>query len=228
MSADITERALDARFEGDVAEKLRDLDSTRASSEWLTRFFAEATSSELRPWQVGEAIAEAVLENTHGVVLPWNPRRDQRNPRASLPGPDLVGISDEPHGCRLVFGEVKSSSDTRSPPRVLAGSSGMVQQLERLIGDETLHFALIKWLNARVVEESAKAMFDEALALFVSTCGSAVRFVGMLVRDTRADERDVSGRGRALGERVSEPGSVELHALYMPRPMDRWTDWVAA
>lgn len=228
MSADIRERALDARFEGEVAERLRDLPSTGASAEWLTRFLGEATSRELRPWQIGEAIAEAILENSHGVVLPWNHRRDERNPRASLPGADLVGISREPEGCRLVFGEVKSSSDASSPPGVVTGRSGMVEQLERLIDDEKLHFALIKWLIARVDDEATAASFGEALAAFVSTRGSAVRLVGMLVRDTPANERDVSHRGRALGERVSAPGSVELHAMYMPKPMAQWTEWVAA
>ncbi|MCY3952715.1 MAG: hypothetical protein OXG69_09240 [bacterium] len=228
MSAGITERALDAGFESGLAERLRDLASTGASAEWLTRFLEEAASREIRPWQVGEAIAEAVLESSHGVVLPWNPRRDERNPRASLQGADLVGISNEARGHRLVFGEVKSSSDANAPPSVLAGRTGMVQQLEQLIDDEMLRFTLIKWLSARVDEGVSGDMFDKALAAFVSTCGAAVRFVGMLVRDTPADERDVSGRGRQLGARVSEPGSVELHVLYMPRSMARWIDWVAA
>ena len=156
MSADITERAHDLTFEGDIAGKLKDLASTGASAEWLTGFLGEAISRELLPWQVGEAIAETILENSHGVVFPWNHRRDERNPRASLPGADLVGISDEPQGCRLVFGEVKSSSDVNSPPGVVAGRSGMVQQLERLLNDEKLRFSLIKWLFARVDDEATE------------------------------------------------------------------------
>lgn len=227
MSADITERALDLAFESDVAERLQDLTSTGASAEWLTEFLDEAVSDEVLSWQVGEAVAEAVLENSHGVIFPWNTRRDERNPRASLPGADLVGISVEPRGCRLVFGEVKSSSDASSPPGVLTGKSGMDQQLERLIEDNRLHFSLIKWLVARVSDEESGAKFDEALAAFVQTRGSSVRLVGVLVRDTYPRESDVSARGRALGERVSEPSSVELHAMYMPKPMDGWIEWVA-
>ncbi len=227
MSADITERALDLAFEDDVAGRLQDLATTGASAEWLTEFLDEAVSDEIVPWQVGEAIAEAVLEDYHGVVFPWNTRRDERNPRASLPGADLVGISVEPQGCRLVFGEVKSSSDASSPPGVVTGKSGMDQQLERLIEDNRLHFSLIKWLVARVDDEETGASFDEALAAFVQTHGSAVRLVGVLVRDTSPRESDVSARGRALGERVTEPGSVELRAMYVPKPMDRWIEWVA-
>ena len=227
MSADITERALDLTFEDNVAGRLQSFASTGASAEWLTSFLEDAVSHEVLPWQVGEAIAEAVLEGSHGVVFPWNNRRDLRNPRASLPGADLVGISDEPSGCRLVFGEVKSSSDTSSPPSVLTGKSGMDQQLERLIDDMKLRLALIKWLSARVDNEENGAIFDEALAAFVRTSGSSVRLVGVLVRDTSARESDVSARGRALGKEVPVPGSVELHAMYMPRPMARWIEWVA-
>lgn len=228
MSSDITERALDLTFESGVAERLQDLASTGASAEWLTRFLEDAVSHEVLPWQVGEAIAEAILEKDHDVILPWNTRRDERNPRASLPGADLIGISVEPEGCRFVFGEVKSSSDKSSPPAVLTGKSGMIQQLERLIDDEKLRFALIKWLLARVRDKKTAASFDEALSAFVATSGASVRLVGMLVRDTSPSEDDVSIRGRTLGERVSAPGSAELHAVYMPRPMAEWIEWVAA
>ncbi len=227
MSSDITERALDLAFESDVAEKLQDLALTGASAEWLTEFLEDAVAHEVLPWQVGEAIAETILEKDHEVIFPWNTRRDERNPRSSLPGADLVGISVQPEGCQFMFGEVKSSSDEKAPPSVVAGKSGMTQQLERLINDATLRFALIKWLFARVSEETGSS-FDEALAAFVSTRGASVRLVGVLVRDTSPSEGDVSTRGRALGGKVSAPGSVELHAMYMPRPMAEWTEWVAA
>lgn len=228
ISADITERAHDLAFESEITSKLQDLSSTGASAEWLASFLEDAVSRELRPWQVGEAIAEAILEGSQDVVLPWNNRRDERNPRASLPGADLVGLSDERPGARFVFGEVKSSSDTRSPPSVLTGKSGMDQQLERLIDDRQLRLTLIKWLAARVGNEWTGALFDKALAAFVESCGSSVRLVGVLVRDTSPSAGDVSRRGRALGKTVSAPGSVELHALYMPRPMAQWIEWVAA
>ena len=227
MSTDISERALDLTHERDVADKLHDLASTGAATRWVTQFLEEATSHEVLSWQVGEAIAEAVLESSHGVIFPWNVRRDERNPRASLQGADIVGISDEPQGCRLVFGEVKSSSDQNSPPTVVTGKSGLDKQLERLIDDKKLKYALIKWLLARV-GDADDTPFDEALTAFTESEGTSVRLIGVLVRDTPANERDVSQRGRALGERVAEPGSVELYAMYMPRPMAEWTGWVAA
>lgn len=227
MSAEVTERALDLAYESEVAGKLHDLASTDTSARWLAEFLDEAVSREVLPWQIGEAIAEAVLEGSRGVIFPWNTRRDERNPRASLQGADIVGISDEPQGSRLVFGEVKSSSDRNSPPIAVTGKSGLDRQLERLIDDNELKYALIKWLAARVGGADGTS-FDEALTAFIGSGGASVRFIGVLVRDTPANENDVSRRGRALGGQVSEPGSVELYAMYMPRPMAEWTRWVAA
>jgi len=228
MSTDITERALDLMFESEVAETLQNLSSTDVSAEWLQGFFESAVSHDVVPWQVGEAIAQTILENSDSVHFPWHNRRDERNPKASLPGADLVGISNDPDGHRLVFGEVKSSSDKNSPPGVLYGKSGMDQQLERLIDDPKLHFTLIKWLFARAQDTEARASFDEALASFVQSKGTSVRLIGVLVRDTTVNENDVSNRGKALGMKVVAPGSVELHAMYMPRPMAEWVEWVNA
>ncbi len=227
MSDDIADRALDLTHEQSIVSSLQ-LASANVSDEWLSDFLEESVSHEVVPWQVGEAIAEVVLEDSYGVVFPWNNRRDERNPKASLPGADLVGISEEPEGGRLVFGEVKSSSDRNSPPGVLSGKSGMDQQLERLIDERKLHWSLIKWLGARVYDDETAASFNKALASFVQTKGTSVRLIGVLVRDTKVNENDVSTRGRSLGDKVEAPGSVELYALYMPKPMANWTEWVGA
>lgn len=228
MSEEISERALDLVFEGSVASKLQDLASTGAASTWIQDFLENAVSHDVVPWQVGEAVAEAILEKSKGVVFPWNTKRDERNPRASLQGADLVGLSVESSGCRLLFGEVKSSGDEKSPPGVLHGKSGMTQQLERIITKKTLQLTLIKWLIARRIDGVVGDQLDDALACFVETGGASVRLVGVLVRDTEADEDDVSARGIKLGSKVVSPGSVELVVLYLPWKMEYWPDWVAA
>ena len=46
------------------------------------------------------------------VDWPWNTVRNRRTPRASLPGADLVGFYRENDTVLLLFGEVKTSSDT--------------------------------------------------------------------------------------------------------------------
>ena len=225
MSGNISERALDVKSENAVVRKLQDLASTGASAQWLSGFFENAITHEVPSWQVGEAIAHVVLERGGDVIFPWNTKRDERNPRANLQGADLVGISIRPQERQFVFGEVKSSSEDRSPPAVMSGESGMGRQLERLIDNPSLLFWLIKWLGVRV-RDAVEAAYDEALTAFVTSNGASIRFIGMLVRDTSPNENDVRASGRTLDEKVSEPGSVELHALYMPRPMREWTQWV--
>ena len=227
VRGEIVDRVLDLTHERSVIDNLR-LASAKVSGDWLNDFLEEAVSHEVESWQVGEAIAEVVLQNSHGVVFPWNNRRDERNPKASLPGADLVGVSEEPGGSRIVFGEVKSSAELKSPPGVVSGRDGLDQQLERLIDNQDLQFSLIKWLGARVGDDKTRAIFNKALASFVETNSASTRVIGVLVRDTEPDENDVSRRGRALGDRVVAPGSVELYVLYVPMPMDDWADWAAA
>ena len=227
MSVGVTERVRDSAFENELANKLRGLASSGASAEWLASFLDETTAREVLPWQVGEAVAETVLAGEHGVTFPWNVRRDQRNPRASLQGADIVGFSDGLGGPQFVFGEVKSSSDQSSPPTVVVGRSGLDKQLERLIGDKKLQFTLLKWLYARV-GDAPGSTFANALAAFIESQGELIRLIGVLVRDTPANERDVSERVRTLGDQVRRPGSVEIYVMYMPRPMTEWEGWVAA
>lgn len=61
---------------------------------------------ETRDWAVGEALAEAVLEEQHGLVLPWNTERDKHNSFASLsnlPSQVYYGVAtDEAISLRLL------------------------------------------------------------------------------------------------------------------------------
>jgi hypothetical protein len=228
MTEEITERALDLVQATAVDEHLRDLAETGMSSQWLEQFLTEAQPANPLDWQVGEAIAEALLERDHLITFPWNSRRDERVPRASLPGADLVGLWSDSQASVLVFGEVKSSSDTAHPPSVLVGKSGMVQQLERILADRATQLMLIRWLSARIPEGSLGDKFSDALSRFVNSQGAAIRLVGALMRDTSPEEGDVSGRGRRLGELADSPGIVELYVWYLPTSMSDWPTLVAA
>lgn len=79
---------------------------------------------EETPWAIGEALAECILadDETREICWPWNLVRDRRTPRASLPGADLVGFCKEGEDVVLLFGEVKTSSDVRTPPQVMNGT----------------------------------------------------------------------------------------------------------
>lgn len=228
MVDDIRERALDLSHSQAVADQLRDLASTGLASEWIEDFLTRAEPAEVLDWQVGEAIAEAILQGSFGVVFPWNSRRDERISKASLPGADLVGISTSPTGAVLVFGEVKSSRDHDRPPGVLVGKSGLIQQLERLLEKPQVQLALVQWLAARVPDGPVGEQFNEALRSFVNSQGASIRLIGALLRDTEADEADVSARGTKLGDLATPPGTVELLVWYLPIPMGDWPGVIAA
>ncbi len=149
-------------------------------------------------------------------------------PKASLPGADLVGLSTLNGDSILVFGEVKSSADASSPPGVVEGKSGLVQQLERILQDRAIQFDLIKWLAARIPDGQISEQFDNALRRFINSEGVAVRLVGVLVRDTSPNELDVSDRAQRLGALAVAPGSVELLVWYLGIPMSDWPQLVAA
>lgn len=225
---EITERALDLAFCSSLNEHMMDLAQTGMAAAWVSDFLEEANTTNVLGWQVGEALAEALLEADHSVIFPWNGRRDQRIPKASLPGADLVGISVVDGEALLVFGEVKSSSDLSNPPGVLSGKSGMIQQIERILQDRAVQLELIRWLSARATEGDVATLFNEALARFVNSEGNEVRLVGALMRDTAPSEDDVSQRGQQLGDLATGPGTVELLVWYLPIAVKDWPGLVAA
>ena len=88
------------RYEAD----LRALTTTGMASDTITRLLASEPEKE--SWEIGEALAECLLEEERGVKFPWNSDRDKRTPKASLPGADLVGFIENGDEVVLVLGEV--------------------------------------------------------------------------------------------------------------------------
>lgn len=102
---------------------LRALATMGMASDTITRLLSSEPEKE--SWEIGEALAECLLEQERGVKFPWNSGRDKRTPKASLPGADLVGFIESGDEAFLVLGEVKTSSDANNPPPVMNGKSGM-------------------------------------------------------------------------------------------------------
>ena len=96
---------------------MRGLATTGMATQYVERMLNAMFEPEA--WEVGEALAECALrdDSDRQIHWPWNTVRDRRTPRASLPGADLVGFCCEDGNVALLFGEVKTSSDTNSPPR---------------------------------------------------------------------------------------------------------------
>ena len=177
----------------------------------------EAEVPEERDWAAGEALAEAVLVEQHDVILPWNTERDKRNPFASLPGADVVGLQRDGTSHRLAFGEVKCSSEVRCPPQVMSGrSGGMGHQIDTLANDLRIIYQLLNWLLPRVKGTGHEAAFNQACKRYFNSQRRDVVLFGVLVRDQAALEDDLRARGSSLGGRLQVPTICRLIAIYLP------------
>lgn len=176
----------------------------------------ESEQPEERDWAIGEAIAECLLESQCSAVWPWNGARDKKTPLASLPGADLVGLICENGTYRLLFGEVKTSTDANCPPNVMYGRSGMIHQIDELATKLNELLQVIKWLYARCKGLPYENEFLAAMQVFVSSGLKDIRLYGVLVRDTSPAEKDLSGRGATIAKSLAAPTTLKLHAYYLP------------
>jgi len=219
---------LDFFINGTVKSRLDDNEGTEAFHDCLRGLeltgmgktcleeVLTANVQETRNWAVGEALAEAWLIERYAIIFPWNMERDKRNPFASLPGADLVGFIKEKDEFQLVLGEVKTSSENKSPPQVMYGRSGMIHQLDDLADNMEIISQLLKWLYHRTRNETYKQVYESSCKnFFNSQCKDIVLF-GVLIRDTSPNELDLSERGKKLRAKLSVPTKCHLIALYLP------------
>lgn len=214
----VAARLNDAEGHAEFTEHLRGLSLTGMGQEALEEVLA-AEVPETRDWAAGEALAEAVLEAQHDVVLPWNTERDKRNPFASLPGADIVGFQRDGDSHRLALGEVKCSSEAQSPPQVMSGRSGMTHQLDTLASNLATLCQLLKWLLPRVKGTEHETAFNNACTRYFNSAHRDLVLFGVLIRDQAVRETDLQARGRTLAGRLQAPSCCRLLALYLPWPI---------
>lgn len=218
LQGTVAARLNDAEGHAEFTEHLRGLSLTGMGQEALEEVLA-AEVPEARDWAVGEALAEAVLEAQHDVVLPWNTERDKRNPFASLPGADIVGFQRDGDSHRLALGEVKCSSEAQSPPQVMSGRSGMTHQLDTLASNLATLCQLLKWLLPRVKGTEHETAFNNACTRYFNSAHRDLVLFGVLIRDQAVRETDLQARGRTLAGRLQAPSCCRLLALYLPWPI---------
>jgi len=97
-------RLVDAEDQAEFESDLNALATTDYATETLTSLLHNTPRPQ--SWELGESLAEMLLEDEHGVRWPWNHARDKRTPKASLPGKDLIGFIETGAGFALLFGEV--------------------------------------------------------------------------------------------------------------------------
>ena len=122
----------------------------------------------------------------------------------------------------LLFGEVKTSSDSGTPPNVMYGRSGMNWQLQENATRIDVHHTLLRWLRARCANPEHLGRYKAAVARYLASHGSDILLIGILVRDTPPNERDIRSRAVALAQRLSPPTRVEVSACYLPIPITQW------
>lgn len=220
LSDRVAARLNDSEGNAELRDHLRGLSLTGMGQAALEEVLAAEVPEE-RDWAAGEALAEAMLEEHHDVVLPWNTERDKRNPFASLPGADIVGFQRDGDSHRLALGEVKCSSEGQWPPQVMSGRSGMGHQLDNLATNLGTICQLIKWLLHRVKRTTHENAFNQACERYFNSNRRDLALFGILVRDQEAREADLQARGRSLGRGLQEPTCCRLIALYLPWPISR-------
>ena len=216
----VSQRIADSESSFDT--DLRGLATTGMETQFVKNLLGAVPS--LEGWEVGEALAECALRDDSDlhVLWPWNTVRDRRTPRASLPGADLVGFYCEKENVVLLFGEVKTSSDTKSPPGVMSGGSGMTWQLEKSATRLDIQHALLKWLHARCRLQPYRCLYEKAVKRYLASEGKELLLVGVLIRDTPASDRDLKARGNTLSKQFSDPTRIKLIAWYLPVPIADW------
>ena len=202
---------------------LRALATTGMATEFVERVLRAIP--EFEGWEIGEALAECVLRTDSGLDVhwPWNTVRDRRTPRASLPGADLVGFCNYNDMALLVFGEVKTSSDSNTPPNVMNGGSGMAWQLEKNATLLDIQRTLLQWLHARCTSEPFRTFYEQAVGRFLASEGKELLIVGVLLRDTTPNADDLQRRGKWLSQKLPEPTKTALFAWYLPVPISDWS-----
>ncbi len=212
----VAARAQDTGEEESFEDELQALATTGMGTEFLARFLAAVP--EEKSWEIGEAFAEAVLaeDGNREVIWPWNDLRDRRTPQASLPGADLVGFCRDDGGFCLLFGEVKTSSDAGAPPQVMYGRSGMTWQLESNATRLDVQHSLLRWLRWRCQSAELKTVYRQAVGRYLNSSGKDLLIVGVLLRDTPSNEKDVKSRARYLAGCLEAPTQVEVYAWYLP------------
>ena len=230
LSSRVRERFYDIEGIKALIEEFRDIPSTGFEERLLIDIFS--TYLPIYDWKIGEALAECYLEDFEKVRFYYPSLRDAKNPKANLQGADLVGFVDvDKYTTIFLFGEVKTSEDRNSPPKVMYGRSGMIDQLRKIKNDPEIRRLLIKWLGFKVKNlsdnEPFKKDYRKALKLYLKYGAEDKYFLfGILIRDTEPKDTDLKSRYESLKSDLSDGAQLKLVALYIPMSIKDMKDYI--
>lgn len=182
-------------------------------------------SVDVQAFRVGEALAEVVLQQHFSCRFYWNELRDARNPKGNKTVADLVGFIEIGNEVLFLFGEVKTSSETQSPPQVMTNPTGIEQQLRDLYQDPKKRLILISYIQNKISlvgNEDFKADFNNAIKTYYHQNAGKYLLYGVLVRDTEVNENDIKPSYERLKEEILEPIGLKLLAIYVPIDKEKW------
>jgi hypothetical protein len=204
----------DDRANDDTEQMLGAVATTQFATDTLRN--ALTAPRDIPDWQVGEALAEAYLEDHYDCSFPWPMSRDARNPQASLQGTDSVGFQRHGTSYRIAFAETKTSTDSNCPPGVWNGRSGLKKQLERLRDStEIKSHIVVHYLGIRAKGASWQATYKSAASRYLANPRDVSLF-GVLVRDTKPNELDVSARAKSLAKGCPAETTISVVVIYVP------------
>lgn len=220
-------RFLDTDWTNELVERAKEaLEDTGFEMDYLEGILS--SSEEEDNWRIGECLAECILEDHFSARFDYNNSRDAKNPNGNDTGADLVGLSIDGQEVIFLFGEVKTSKDINTPPNVLYGKTGMVHQLESLRDEEGKRNSLIRWIWSKAVSTYGSEFYDNcAKALNNYFAEKKLKLVGVLVRDTEVDKRDLLSRARSLNRNIPDGLHIELLSIYSGYKMDN-NEWINA
>ncbi len=213
MDGGVSEVLFDDEGKVNIKEIFAGLTDTEFDQKRLHRKLDKV--NEIENWRVRKAIAETYLTNHRSCNFSWPIGRDARKSGSSLPGTDLVEFGIDIDGDCFAFGEVKTSSDSSYPPRVMFGTNGLIRQLEDLRECEAVRDKLFIYFSHRANAASWRACFQHAARRYLQN-RSDVQLYGFIVRDVEPHQNNLKMMVSKLPIGCSEGTYIELLALYLP------------
>lgn len=229
LCTDVKKRLVDEPINQELLSNLKSLynDTGFASSQNLLVDIQSLLNSNItaRNFEIGEAIAEVVLENDFKCRFHWNKRRDSKNPEGNQTGADLVGFIEHKDEILFLFGEVKTSSEAKYPPQVLTQKgTGMISQLKELYSNHQKRFNLICYLHSKTdLNDNIKKDFQSAIKSYYYHDNN-YQLIGVLIRDTEAIEDDLRTVYEDLKNTILKPTGLQLVAVYLPVKQEKWIE----
>jgi len=226
---DIKNRLFDVPVRQDLLSTLNNLktDTGFSSSQNLLVDIQSLSKGEIdvKNFEIGEAIAEVVLENDFKCRFHWNKRRDSKNPKGNQTGADLVGFIEHNDEILFLFGEVKTSSEKENPPQVMnQKGTGMIEQLKEIHSNQQKRRDLILYLQNKIeLNGNIKKDFQSAIKAYYNPDNN-YQLIGVLIRDTEPNENDLKRVYEDLKDTILDPTGLQLVAVYVPIKQEKWIE----